>query len=152
MNKVGIARVVIRAREHLAAVKPNGDALVLELMHFADEMVDQSSLDFPESETPPPNEMKVAKLLIDTMTAKFDPEQFEDKYREELLAMIEARAAGKSLPSAKPKVARSDKVVNLMDVLQQSLEQSRKRDTTDKRGGEEEEKPKRTTRRKKSAA
>jgi DNA end-binding protein Ku len=152
MNKVGIARVVIRAREHLAAVKPNGDALVLELMHFADEMVDQSSLDFPAVENPPENEMKVARLLIDTMTAEFDPERFHDKYREELLAMIEARAAGKAIPAGKPKAARSDKVVNLMDVLQQSLEQSRKERGAGKRGSDEEEKPKKTTRRKKTAA
>ena len=47
-NKVGIARVVIRSREHLAALKPNGDALVLELMHFADEIVAQSDFEFPE--------------------------------------------------------------------------------------------------------
>lgn len=152
MNKVGIARVVIRAREHLAAVKPNGDALVLELMHFADEMVDQSSLDFPAVENPPENEMKVARLLIDTMTAEFDPQRFHDKYREELLAMIEARAAGKAIPAGKPKAARSDKVVNLMDVLQQSLEQSRKERGAGKRGSDEEEKPKKATRRKKTAA
>lgn len=153
MNKVGIARVVIRAREHLAALKPNGDALVLELMHFADEIVDQSSLNFPERETPLENEMKVAKLLIDTMTAEFDPEQFHDKYREELLAMIEARAAGKAIPVGKPKAARSDKVVNLMDVLQQSLEQSRKKGgAASKSGSDEEEKPKKATRRKKTAA
>ena len=152
-NKVGIARVVIRAREHLAALKPNGDALVLELMHYADEIVDQSSLDFPEAEEPPANEMKVAKMLIDTMAATFDPEKFHDKYRDELLAMIEARAAGKHIPAAKPKAAKATNVVNLMDVLQKSLEQTRK----DKGAGKadedvEEEKPRKTARRKRSAA
>src|SRR5476649_2177580 len=63
MNKVGIAKVVIRSREHFAAVKPNGEALVLELMHFADEIVETSSLELPATETPAENEMKVAKLL-----------------------------------------------------------------------------------------
>jgi DNA end-binding protein Ku len=96
--------------------------------------------------------MKVAKLLIDTMAATFDPERFHDKYREELLAMIDARAAGKTLPSLKAKATRSDKVVNLMDVLQQSLEQTRKGRHSSDADETEEEKPKKTPRRKRSAA
>jgi DNA end-binding protein Ku len=148
-NKVGIARVVIRSKEHLAALKPNGEALVLELMHFADEIVDQETYDFPSVEKPNPGEMKVAKMLIDTMSEKFEPEKFHDKYREEVMAMIEARASGKEAPKHKPKVLTSGKVVNLMDVLQQSLEQTRSR-----RGGRDaESKAKRSsTRRKRSAA
>jgi DNA end-binding protein Ku len=125
-GKVGIAKVVIRSREHLAALKPNGDALVLELMHFADEIVDQSTLDFPESEKPHENEMKVAHLLIDTMTEPFDATQFRDEYRDQVLAMIEARAAGKQIEAAPTKAPRHDNVVNLMDVLQKSLEASKK--------------------------
>jgi DNA end-binding protein Ku len=125
-GKVGIAKVVIRSREHLAALKPNGDALVLELMHFADEIVDQSTLDFPENEKPHENEMKVAHLLIDTMTEPFDATQFRDEYRDQVLAMIEARAAGKQIEAAPAKAPRHDNVVNLMDVLQKSLEASKK--------------------------
>ena len=154
-GKVGIAKVVIRSREHLAALKPNGDALVLELMHFADEIVDQKTLDFPAKETPHANEMKVAKMLIDTMTEAFDPEQFHDTYREQTLAMIEARAAGKVTEAAPVKKASRDNVVNLMDVLQKSLEATKKGRAS---GGsaaeakEAEEKPKRATKRKTSAA
>lgn len=151
-NKVGIAKVVIRAREHLAALKPNGDALVLELMHFADELVAQADFDFPEAEKMPPAEMKVAKMLIDTMSAEFEPGQFHDTYKEKLLALIEARAAGKEIPRLKTKAAAPTNVVNLMDVLQRSLEESKgsngaRRGKT-KKG---DEKPK-TTRRKRSAA
>ncbi len=149
-GKVGIAKVVIRSREHLAALKPNGDALVLELMHFADEIVEQSTLEFPASETPPENEMKVARLLIDTMTEAFDADKFRDTYREQVLAMIEARAAGQEVPKASTQAPRQDNVVNLMDVLQKSLEESKKQ-----RGAaaaEAEPKPKKTVRRKKSAA
>jgi len=150
-NKVGIARVVIRSKEHLAALKPNGDALVLELMHFADEIVEQDTFEFPEREKPAPNEMKVAKMLIDTMSEPFDVSKFRDKYREEVMAMIEARAAGKEVPQAKAKPATHGKVVNLMDVLQRSLEQSKGRRVG---SGDEaaEEKPRRTTRRKRPAA
>ena len=126
-NKVGVARVVIRSREHLAALKPNGEALVLELMHYADELVDQSSFDFPAlGESVPAGEMKVAKMLIDTMTAAFEPEQFRDTYREEVMAMIEARAEGKAVPAATGKAPAAGNVVDLMDVLQRSLAETQK--------------------------
>ncbi len=127
-GKVGIAKVVIRSREHLAALKPHGDALVLELMHFADEIVDVKSLELPASEKPADNEMKVARMLIDTMTEAFDAENFKDTYREQMLAMIEARAAGKEIPKDDAPAPRRDNVVNLMDVLQKSLEASQKKD------------------------
>ncbi len=129
-GKVGVARVVIRSKEHLAAIKPIGDALVLELMHWADEIVEPQSLEFPATEKMPDGEMKVAKLLIDTMSAeKFEPEAFKNKYHDELLAMIEARAAGKDMPKAASKAPARSSVVNLMDVLQQSLEQTKKHRT-----------------------
>lgn len=145
-GKVAIASVVIRSREHLAAVKPNGAALVLELMHFNDEMVDQGSFDFPAlNEKVADAEKKVAKMLIDTMSVDaFDPEQFHDKYKEEVLAMIEARANGEELEAPEVRKPAATNVVNLMDVLQRSIEQSKARN---KRGGvvddddEVEEKP-----------
>src|SRR6202790_3517543 len=89
-GKVAIASVVIRSREHLAAVKPNGSALVLELMHFVDEMVDQGSFDFPAlNEKVADAEKKVAKLLIDTMSSDdFDLEHFNAKYKEDGVAVM----------------------------------------------------------------
>ena len=127
-NKVGIARVVIRSREHLAALKPNGEALILELMHYADELVAQSEFDFPSlKENVAEAELKMAKMLIDSMTAaKFEPEKFHDKYREDVMAMIEARIAGEEVAAPEVKRPAATNVVNLMDVLQRSLEQSRK--------------------------
>ncbi|HEY5256876.1 MAG TPA: Ku protein [Candidatus Baltobacteraceae bacterium] len=126
-NKVAIARVVVRTKEYIAAVKPLGDALVLELMHWANEIVSASTLELPGKEKLPEAEMKMAKMLIDTMAVQaFDPEKFANRYRDELLVMIQARAAGKELPAAKKMPVRSSKVVNLMDVLAQSLEQSKK--------------------------
>ena len=94
---------MIRSREHLAAVKPNGEALVLELMHFSDELVAAGGFDFPAlNEHVAEAEKKVAKMLIDTMSAeKFDPENFHDKYREDVLAMIEARANGETVEAPK---------------------------------------------------
>ncbi|HEV8022742.1 MAG TPA: Ku protein [Candidatus Lustribacter sp.] len=127
-NKVGIARVVIRSREHLAALKPNGEALVLELMHFADELVAQSDFDFPElKEKVAPAELKVAKMLIDTMSVEdFEPEKFTDEYKEAVMAMIEARVAGEQVTAPETKRPVATNVVNLMDVLQRSLEQSKR--------------------------
>jgi DNA end-binding protein Ku len=125
-NKVGIARVVIRSREHLAALKPNGDALILELMHYADELVSQSTFDFPElKESVAPAELKVAKMLIDSMSVDaFEPEKFHDQYRDDVMAMIDARVAGTTVEAPAAKRPASTNVVNLMDVLQRSLEQS----------------------------
>ncbi len=128
-KRVAIARVVIRTKEYIAAVKPVEDALVLELMHWAEEIVAADTLDVPGQEKLPEKEMKMARMLIDTMSVdEFKPEKFENKYHDELMTMIEARAAGKELPKAKKAPARS-KVVNLMDVLAQSLEESKKRRT-----------------------
>jgi DNA end-binding protein Ku len=164
-GKVAIASVVIRSREHLAAVKPNGAALVLELMHFADEMVEQGAFDFPAlNEKVADAEKKVAKLLIDTMSAdQFDPEQFHDKYKEDVLAMIEARAAGESIEAPEVQRPAATNVVNLMDVLQRSLEQSKARrgnagaDDDDeakpaKKGAAQKKTPAAKPKRKKSAA
>ena len=121
-GKVGIARVVIRSREHLAALKPNGTALLLEIMHFADELVDVEDLNIPDkTEAPIPNEMKAAQMLIGSMTSPFNPAEYRDKYREDVLEMIEARAKGKPAKKAGKKVAAPSNVVNLMDVLQRSL-------------------------------
>jgi DNA end-binding protein Ku len=149
-KKVAIARVVIRSREHIAAVKPNGDALVLELMHFQDELVDQSGFDFPAvSEKVAEGERKIAKMLIDTMSAEeFKPEEFHDKYKEDVLAMIEARANGEQIEAPEFHKPQATNVVNLMDVLQRSLEQSkarRKKGTSADEDVEEEKPAKRGT-------
>ncbi len=126
-NRVAIARVVIRTKEYIAAVKPIEDALVLELMHWASEIVGADSIDVPERVKLPEKELKMARMLVDTMSVdEFEPEKFTNKYHDELLTMIEARAAGKELPKPKKAPARA-KVVNLMDVLAQSLEESKKR-------------------------
>lgn len=145
-NRVAIARVVIRTKEYIAAVKPVDGALVLELMHWAGEIIASDTLELPGREKLPEKEMQMARMLIDTMSVdEFEPEKFTNKYRDELMTMIEARAAGKELPKAKKAPARS-KVVNLMDVLAQSLEESKKRRAAGNG------KPAAAKRRKKSAA
>jgi DNA end-binding protein Ku len=135
-GKIGIANVVIRTREHLAALKPHGEALVLEIMHYADEIVPAANFDFPPAkEKTPPTEMKAAMMLIDTMVDKFDPESFRDKYRDQVMTMIEARAHGKTLPKSKAKAQPATNVVDLVDVLQRSLAERRKGSANGKRSG-----------------
>jgi DNA end-binding protein Ku len=142
-GKVGIARVVIKTREHLAALKPQGDALVLEIMHFADELVDPSTFEFPpKNEKVPPAEMKAAMMLIDTMASKFEPTEYHDKYRDDVMAMIEARAQGRETKKA-PKKAAPSKLVDLMDVLQQSLKETKAKRATPTGNGKVAKKAKR---------
>ncbi len=150
-NKVAIARVVVRTKEYIAAVKPIGQALVLELMHWASEIVEPSTLELPGEETFPEGEVKMAKMLIDTMSVEnFEPEKFVNKYHDELMAMIELRSQGKEIPEPKTPSAPRSKLVNLMDVLAQSLEESKKR----RAGGRSasNEKPEKAKKKKSSAA
>jgi DNA end-binding protein Ku len=149
-NRVAVARVVIRTKEYIAAVKPIGDALVLELMHWASEIVPSSTLELPGEENLPEAEIKMAKMLIDTMSVEdFEPEKFANKYHDELLAMIEARAAGKELPEVAKKSPARGKVVNLMDVLAASLEESKKQRASRTASSD---KPAPATKRRKSSA
>jgi DNA end-binding protein Ku len=135
-GKVGIARVVIRTREHLAAVRPQGDAIILETMHYADEIVSADQFELPPvKEKTPEKEMKAALMLIDTMSEKFEPDSFRDQYKDEVLKMIRARARGKELPVKKAKAPEPTNVVNIMDVLQRSLSERRARRSTATKNG-----------------
>jgi DNA end-binding protein Ku len=125
-GKVGVARVVLRAREHLAALRPNGRALVVETMHWADEIVAPSMLDLPREEDTPAAELRAANMLIDAMTTRFDPTRFHDRYREQLTRLIEARAQGRPAPKAKGKARPPSRVVDLVSILKRSLAESKK--------------------------
>jgi len=125
-RKVGIAKVVIKTREHLAAVKPLGDALVLELMHFADELADPEELKLPPAKEVGQKELTMAETLIDNMSGPWNPSEYKDEYREALMEVIDekTRAGGKKAPGRKTAPAASTKVVDLVSVLKQSLEQA----------------------------
>ncbi len=121
-GKVGIAKVVIKTREHLAAVKPMGKALVLELMHFADELADPNELNLPAHE-PGKKELTMAEQLIDSMSGKWKPDEWKDEYREALMELIEEKAAapGKTVRAPKATGRKPTNVVDLVSVLQESL-------------------------------
>jgi DNA end-binding protein Ku len=126
-NKVGISKVVLRTREHLAAVKPVAKGLVLELMHFADELADPKTLNLPTT-APAPKELDMALSLVGAMTDKWDPHDFHDDYAEALMKVIEEKVAagGKELPVSKHRPPPSTKVVDIVSMLQKSLQQTRK--------------------------
>ncbi|HST30234.1 MAG TPA: Ku protein [Chthoniobacterales bacterium] len=125
-KKVGIAKVVIKTREYLAGVKPEDGALVLELMHFADELADTNKLHLPKKAEVGKRELSMATALIDSMSAKWNPAKYKDDYRKALMEVIEEKveAGGKEIEGKPKKAAKPTKVIDLVKVLQQSLEQS----------------------------
>jgi DNA end-binding protein Ku len=125
-KKVGVAKVVIKTREYLAGVKPEDGALVLELMHFADELAGTSKLNIPKKVEVGKREMTMAKSLIDSMSSKWNPEKYKDDYREALMEVIEEKveAGGKEIEEKPRKAPKPTKVIDLVSVLQKSLEES----------------------------
>jgi DNA end-binding protein Ku len=123
-RKVAVARFVLRNREHLAAIRPTGDVLTLTTMRFADEVVSPGELDdaLPENgEAPKKKELDMAKQLVGSLTGDFDPSQYRDEYREELLALIERKAKGEELVEAVSEEPKPTKAPDLMAALEESL-------------------------------
>jgi DNA end-binding protein Ku len=137
-NKVGVAKVVIKTRQYLGGVKPEDGALVLELMHFADELADPSKLHVPTKVEVGKREMTMAKSLIDSMSSKWNPEKYKDDYREALMEVIEEKveAGGKEIEEKPRKAPKPTKVIDLVSVLQKSLEETggRKKPASRSRG------------------
>ena len=126
-DKVGIAKVVIKTRQYLAGLKAQDEVLVLELMHFADELAATDKLAVPKKLAPGKREMEMAKTLIDNMSSKWDPEKYRDDYKEALMDVIEEKveAGGKEIEEKPRKKVSSTKVIDLVAVLQESLAKSR---------------------------
>jgi DNA end-binding protein Ku len=124
-GRIGIAKVVIKTRQHLAAVKPQEDGLMLELMHFASELIDAGEFKFPAGKEVGKKEMQMAQALIDSMSDDWKPEEYVDEYRAALEKVIDEKAQKGNTsalqPARKPKPTN---VIDLVSVLQKSLEQS----------------------------
>ena len=124
-DKVAIARVVIRSKEQLVAIRPHrdGDLLVMETMVFADEVVGPDELDgLPDSKelSVSDRELKMARQLIESLTDTFDPSKYKDEYREKVLQLIEAKADGQEI-AVQPEAPEPAKVPDLMAALEASL-------------------------------
>ena len=128
-NRAGIAKVVIRTREYLAAVVPEGEALVLLLLRFANELRPLSEFEFPSKDAEEyritKKEMDLAKQLVESQTGEWEPEQYHDDYRDKLMAFIEAKAekgeitALEGVPEEEPEMATN--VIDLAELLRQSV-------------------------------
>jgi DNA end-binding protein Ku len=120
-NKVAIARVVIRQKESLVAIRATGDVLTMATMIFHDEVVSPDSLDeLPDEDAEASNrEIEMAQQLIVSLTSGFEPEKYHDEYRERVLELIEAKAQGEEITIQPPE--EPAKVPDLMAALEQSL-------------------------------
>jgi len=123
-GKIGVAKVVISNREHLAAVKPDGLFLILELMHFASEILSAEELNRGPSAALNEKELKMAQALVDSMSVPWEPEKYKDEYRGAVMELIEQKAKNKKLPAPAAAAPRSTNVVDLVKVLQESLNRS----------------------------
>jgi len=130
-RRVGIGRVVIRTREYLSMVVPEGDALMLILMRFPQELVDPAEYKIPEGGTSKwkitPKEMEMAQTLLESMSAEWKPDDYRDEFRERLTAVIKKRIKTKGATTRieeeeeAPPVEAATNVVDFMALLQQSL-------------------------------
>jgi len=124
-NKVGVAKVSFRDREHLAALRFKGDAFVLETMYWPDEIRAAEFGDVNVDAKVRPQELEMAKTLIENLTSDWSPEEFTDEYRDALLRIVEAKIAGEEIEivEAEP----TAKVVDLMEALKASVAAAKKK-------------------------
>jgi DNA end-binding protein Ku len=119
-GKVGIGRFVLRSREQLVALRPYDDALSLNTMRFADEVVDPTKVDMDEAKkSPGKREVDMAAQLVDSLAGDFDPGKYEDTYREAVLKLIEAKANGEEIDL--PRLEKAEAPDDLMAALEASL-------------------------------
>jgi DNA end-binding protein Ku len=135
-QKVGIAKVVIHTREHLAALFADGPVLVLNLLRFHDELRESARLDLPKSGSKntriSAKEIKMAEQLVNAMASQWNPEKYRDEYREDIMKIVEHKVeSGKTkvIESAKPsaRAPQRGKVIDIMHLLRQSVKQAGKK-------------------------
>lgn len=121
---VGIGKIIIRQSQHLAGIRVLGDALVLEIMRFANELVDSSEYSFPARGDVRPQELKMAEQLITNLAEPFDPSRYTDDYRANLMKLIKGKMKGKKVKFEGPEQDTKDTgVLDLMSRLRASLDQ-----------------------------
>ena len=125
-ERVGIGKITLREKQHLAAVRPSGDALIVQFMRFAPDLVDIEAYAFPSASAVRPQELAMARQLVENLSEQFEPARFHDETTERLQAVIDAKLAGMDVPrediSQEPEGTR---VIDLMARLEESLKQGR---------------------------
>ena len=123
-GSVGIGKIIMRQTQHLVGVKVIGEALVLEIMRFANELVDSREFNFPGREAVRPQELQMAEQLVGNLAEPFDPARYTDEYRANLMKIIKAKMKGKKVKLEEPEGEAPDSdVLDLMSRLRASLEE-----------------------------
>jgi DNA end-binding protein Ku len=128
-GRIGIAKFILRDAQHLAAVEVIEQAIVLSVMRFADELVDTKPFDFPSAQGVRKPELDMAKALVNSLAAEWDPAKYTDEYRANLMRIIQGKLKGKEVRLEAPAEPRQAAVVDLMERLRQSLDQAASRQT-----------------------
>ncbi|HEV2076087.1 MAG TPA: Ku protein [Thermoleophilaceae bacterium] len=124
-GRVAVARVVIRSKEHLTAIRPTGDVMTMATMLFSDEVVSPEGLDeLPEDDQKAgKRELEMARQLIESLSTDFEPGKYRDEYRERVLELVERKAEGEEIavqPAEEP-----ERVPDLMAALEASVKAAR---------------------------
>jgi DNA end-binding protein Ku len=122
-KRVGIAKFIMREAQHLAAVEVIENAIVLTVMRFDDELVDVSSFNFPAAKDVRASELEMAKALVNSLAAEWDPAKYADEYRDNLMKVIQGKVKGKKVTLEPATEPRQAEVVDLMERLRRSLDQ-----------------------------
>jgi DNA end-binding protein Ku len=123
-GRIGIAKFILRDAQHLAAVEVIDQALVLSMMRFADELADPKPLGFPASSGIRKAELDMAKALINSLAADWNPEKYTDEYVDNLMRIIKGKVKGKKVTLEAPETPPHGEVVDLMERLRRSLDQA----------------------------
>ena len=128
-GKVAIATVVIRTRQHIAVLYPRDNVLILNTLRYANELRTAKDLDVPKDlkgAKVQPNEIRMAERLIDDMSMKWKPDEYHDTYRDDLLKLIEEKAAGKLKKVPRARAPRGAEVIDFASLLEKSLASRKK--------------------------
>lgn len=150
-GRVGVATMVLRQREHLAAVQTAGDAMTLTTMRFAHEIVTPSGLDLPGDAALDRREIDLALQLVGTLEGPWQPDKYRDRYRDALMAAIERKLEGRAVAPAERAGRAPTKVVDLMSALEASLKAQPKREGARAAGRREAAAPRKTAPRKRAS-
>ncbi len=124
-GRMAIAKIALRDKEHLCALHPNGNALIMNTLHWPDEIRTTEGLKGLDGEVKiNPKELDMAKALVESMADSFDPSRFKDEYREAVMKVVQAKMEGEVIEA--PEAPEPAKVMDLMEALRASVEQAKK--------------------------
>jgi DNA end-binding protein Ku len=141
---MAIAKIALRDKEHLAALHPNGKGIIMNTLHWPDEIRSTEGLKGLEGEVKiNPKELEMAKALIESLAESFDPSRYKDEYKEAVMKVVHAKMEGEVIEA--PEAPQPARVMDLMEALRQSVEQAKKQRS-------HKEKPAAETRRRRKAS